>query len=145
MMMLGPLSRVVILWKNMQNSHFFKWTERYSDPTEPHKDLTVPQVLRNYATAVVQKLQHRRSSETMAPHTGFTEPCRTKFCTQKVWSLHVFAQNGCLTNITLLRGPKLSSKAMSCVKCTIPLNHCRSYGEISTIVFWKLFSVKTAV
>ena len=93
MMMLGPLSRVMTVRqpfceKNMQNSHFlcatfslparfhiFNWPERYWDPTEPHNSLTPPQVFRNYATTGLQKLYHRSSSETMAPHAGFTEPC----------------------------------------------------------------------
>ena len=32
-----------------------------------------------------------------------------------------FAQHDCLNTITLLRGTKSSSEAMSCVKCTFPL------------------------
>ena len=39
--------------------HIFYWPEQYCDPTEPHNDLTPPQVYRNHATA--------SCSETIAP------------------------------------------------------------------------------
>ena len=38
-------------------------------------NLTPPQVFRNYGTAGLQKLWHRRCSETMAPQAGFTKQC----------------------------------------------------------------------
>ena len=76
MIILGPLSRVMMVKQPfcskkcrlhtfcVQNlvppARFYicDWTQRYCDPTKPHKDLTPPQVW-----------------ETMAPHAGFTKPC----------------------------------------------------------------------
>ena len=138
MMILGPLSRVMMVRQpfcatknNMQNSHFLCATFSPARAVSYYQLTWALLWLNRTAqwfntTAGVQKLCHRRCSETIAPQVFWNYGTarwfyRTVQCLS-FWTPAVvlnccavpldhnnarFTQNGCLTIIILLRGPNI--------------------------------------